>query len=144
MQGQQTASEKDTSLQLRNAKCSRYRRRQCPSPCAPQVENYVLDVIPIPSGIEQGPLMVEPHESAPQAEQLESDPEEEDGQTRTISFTKTPIGAPKSVVFAAKKAAGSTSRRVPLAPTTNNIKSSERIVRCNKSTSALTTTTRSK
>ena len=158
-------------------------RMRSPSPCAPQVENYALDAIPIPSELKQGSVMMELNESALQAEQLvyvsmeelttpvpmvtrprtrsvarserfviptslelsDSD-NEENGQVRTIRFTKIPFGAPRSVVEMAKKVAGLglTSRLVPLAFRNINTKSAERIVRCTRSTPALTTTTRSK
>jgi len=82
----------------------------------------------------------------PTSLELSDSDNEKNGQARTISFTKIPFGAPRSMVDMAKKVAGlaPTSQRVPLATKNINATSAEPIIRCNRSTPALTTTTRSK
>jgi hypothetical protein len=95
------------------------------SPSAPQVEDYALDAVPIPSNLEQATLMPEkqagpaPRDVRPRTRSIArveclvipssfdiSDSEEEhDGQDRTSYFVPKQFGASKSVA-ATKKVTG--------------------------------------
>jgi hypothetical protein len=118
------------------------------SPSAPQVENYALDVVPIPSNLEQATLMTDkqagpaPRDVRPRTRSIArverlvipssldiSDSEEEhDGQDRTSYFVPKPFGASQPVA-ATKKVNGTARRRIPFTPSKISNYSPNRIVR---------------
>jgi hypothetical protein len=133
------------------------------SPSAPQVENYALDAVSIPSNVGQETLMLEkqagpaPRDVRPRTRSIASverlvipssleisDSEEEhDRQDRTSYFVLKPFGASKSVA-ATKKVTGTARRRIPFTPSKIQNYSSDRIVRYTGSTSAMTPASSSK
>ena len=132
------------------------------SPSAPQVEDYALDAVPIPSILVQETLMMDKQDgSAPQdarprtrsiarverlviPSSLEiSDSEEEHfGQAHAGIFVPRPFGASTSV--AAAKKVTRTARRRLLSPSQSSNYSPARGVRTTRSTSARTSTSSSK
>ena len=135
------------------------------SPSAPQVEDYALDAVPIPSILVQETLMMDKQDgSAPQdarprtrsiarVERLVipsslniSDVEEEHfGQAHAGYFVPKPFGASESPsVVANKKATGTVRRRILTTPSKNSHYSPARGVRTTRSTSARTSSSSSK
>lgn len=123
------------------------------SPGAPQVEEYALDELSIPSNLEQEPLSPEelikptsqvappPTRSMMRVECITtpspleiSESTEKHGQGGALNFVKTSFGASKSVV--------ASKLRVPLAPRNIDNHASDRVTRYTRSSSAKTQTAR--
>ena len=133
------------------------------SPSAPQVEDYALDVVSIPSNPEQETLMMdkqdgsEPQDARPRTRSIArverlvipssleiSDSEEEHfGQAHAGIFVPKPFGASPSVA-ATKKVTGTARRRLLHTPSKSSNYSPARGVRITRSTSARTSTSSSK
>jgi hypothetical protein len=133
------------------------------SPSAPQVEDYALDAVPIPSILVQETLMMDkqdgsvPQDARPRTRSIArverlvipssleiSDSEEEHfGQAHAGIFVPKPFGASPSVV-ATKKVTGTARRRLLPTPSKSSNYSPARGVRTTRSTSARISTSSSK